>query len=138
MNLLNQIVPRLSRSLARRADGDNRPTSTEPEFTLKPAYEVTENAEAWGLMAHLPGVTKDGLELTAEEGRITIRGRRAWQKPEAWTAVYRESVDAPYELVLEHDNTVDADKIHAELKDGVLRVSLPKAEALKPRKIAVN
>ena len=138
MNLLNQIVPRLSRSLARRADGDARPASTEPEFTLKPAYEVTENNEAWGLTAHLPGVTKDGLELTAEEGRITIRGRRAWQKPEGWTAVYRESVDAPYELVLEHDNTVDADKIHAELKDGVLRVSLPKAEALKPRKIAVN
>ncbi len=138
MNLLNQIVPRLSRTLSRRANGDVQPASAEPEFTLKPAYELTENKEAWGLTAHLPGVTKDGLELTAEEGRVTIRGRRAWQKPEAWTAVYRESVDAPYELVLEHDNTVDADKIHAELKDGVLRVSLPKAEALKPRKIAVN
>jgi len=138
MSLLNQIVPRLSRTFARRDHRDARSASTEPEFTLKPAYEITENNEAWGLTAHLPGVTKDGLELTAEEGLLTIRGRRAWQKPEGWTAVYRESVDAPYELVLEHDNTVDADKIHAELKDGVLRVSLPKAEALKPRKIAVN
>ncbi len=138
MSILNQIVPRLSRSLARRADGEAQPARSEPEFTLKPAYEITENQEAWGLTAHLPGVTKDGLELTAEEGRISIRGRRAWAKPEGWTAVYRESVDAPYELVLEHDNTVDAEKIHAELKDGVLRVSLPKAEAVKPRKIAVN
>lgn len=137
MSILNQIVPRLSRSLARRS-GDAQPANTEPEFTLKPAYEITENQEAWGLTAHLPGVTKDGLELTAEDGRITVRGRRGWQKPDAWTAIYRESVDAPYELVLEHDNTVDADKIHAELKDGVLRVSLPKAEAVKPRKIAVN
>lgn len=138
MSILNQIVPRLSRTLSRQANGDVQPAANQPEFTLKPAYEITENAEAWGLVAQLPGVTKDGLELTAEEGRITVRGRRAWQKPEGWTAVYRESVDAPYELTLEHDNTVDADKIHAELKDGVLRVSLPKAEAVKPRKIAVN
>lgn len=137
MSILNQIVPRLSRSLA-RADQDLPASRAEPEFALKPAYEITENHEAWGLTAHLPGVTKDGLELTAEEGRITVRGRRAWQKPDAWTAVYRESVDAPYELVLEHDNSVDTEKIHAELKDGVLRVSLPKAEAVKPRKIAVN
>lgn len=138
MSLLNQIVPRLSRTLARRDQREARPVSAEPEFTLKPAYEITETSEAWGLTAHLPGVTKDGLELTAEEGRLTLRGRRAWRKPEGWTAIYRESADAPYELVLEHDNTVDTDKIHAELKDGVLRVSLPKAEAVKPRKIAVN
>lgn len=137
MSILNQIVPRLSRSLARRPQGEEK-AGTEPEFTVKPAYEITETNEAWGLTVHLPGVTKEGLDLTAEEGRITVRGRRAWQKPEDWTAIYRESVEAPYELVLEHDNTVDADKIHAELKDGVLRVSLPKAEAVKPRKIVIN
>ncbi|HEY8993164.1 MAG TPA: Hsp20/alpha crystallin family protein [Lacunisphaera sp.] len=136
MSLFNQIVPRLSRPFARRSlDGQ---VATENEFTVKPAYELTENDDAWGLTAQLPGVTKDGLEVTAEEGQITIRGRRSWQKPEGWTAVYRESVDAPYELVLEHDNTVDTDKIVAELKEGVLRVSLPKSEAVKPRKIAVN
>jgi HSP20 family protein len=136
MSILNQIVPRLSRTLTRRPQGDA--AAAEPEFTVKPAYEITENDEAWGLTVHLPGVTKEGLEVTAEEGSIKVRGRRAWQKPESWTAIYRESVEAPYELVLEHDNTVDADKIHAELKDGVLRVSLPKAEAIKPRKIAIN
>jgi HSP20 family protein len=136
MSILNQIVPRLSRTLTRRPQGDA--AAAEPEFTVKPAYEITENDEAWGLTVHLSGVTKEGLEVTAEEGSIKVRGRRAWQKPESWTAIYRESVEAPYELVLEHDNTVDADKIHAELKDGVLRVSLPKAEAIKPRKIAIN
>jgi HSP20 family protein len=136
MSLLNQIVPRLSRPFARRQPDEQ--AFTETEFTVKPGYDLTEGVEAWALTAQLPGVTKEGLELTAEDGRITIRGRRSWQKPEGWTAVYRETVGAPYELVLEHDHTVDADKIHADLKDGVLRVSLPKAEALKPRKIAVN
>jgi HSP20 family molecular chaperone IbpA len=134
MSIFNQIVPRLSRSLGRTAaEGDQ-----QAEFTLKPAYQLAETPEAWSLTTYLPGVTKEGLEVTAEEGHITIRGRRQWQKPEGWTSLYRESYDAPYALTLEHDNTVDAERIQAELKDGVLRVSLPKAEALKPRKIAVN
>ncbi len=134
MSIFNQLVPRLSRSLGRNpADGE-----AATEFTLKPAYQLAETPEAWTLTAQLPGVAKEGLEVTAEEGHVTVRGRRNWQKPEGWTALYRESYDAPYELTLEHDNTVDVERIQAELKDGVLRVSLPKAEALKPRKIAVN
>jgi HSP20 family protein len=135
MTLFNQLVPRLSRALSRREENG---TATESEFTVKPVYELKESAEAWGLTVYLPGVAKDGLELSAEDNTIHIHGRRAWQKPEGWTQLYRESVDAPFALSLEHDNSVDVDKIHAELKDGVLRVSLPKAEAVKPRKIAVS
>lgn len=130
----NQIVPRLARKVGRPAVAAQASGQAgEPEFTVKPAYEIKETTEAWGLSVHLPGVAKEGLELTAEEGLITIRGRRTWKQPEGWTSLYCESVDAPYELNLEHDNTVNADGIHAELKDGVLRASLPKAEAVKPR-----
>jgi HSP20 family protein len=110
----------------------------ETESTVRPVYEIKETPEAWGLTALLPGVTKDGLELTAEEGLITIRGGRQWKAPSGWTTLYRESSDAAFELSLAHDNTIDVNRIHAELKDGVLRVSLPKAEAIKPRKIAVS
>ena len=81
---------------------------------------------------------KDGLEITAEEGQLRIVGRRAWKQPEGWTSLHRESGDAPFELVLAHDNVIDTDKIAAELRDGVLRISLPKHEAVKPRKVAVN
>lgn len=135
--LFQQIVPRLSRS-ATRAEPAPAPEDRASEFTVKPVYELQENAEAWTLTVHLPGVAKDGLELTAEEDLLRFVARRAWQRPTEWTALYRESVDAPFELVLEHDHAVDVDKIRAELKDGVLRATLPKAEALKPRKIAVN
>ena len=134
MSLIRNLVPSVSRSPAHRDDG--RARANEP--TVKPIYEVKETDEAWGLQVYLPGVAKEGLELSAEEGLITIRGRRSWKAPTNWTALYRESADAPYELVLSHDITIDVEKIHAELKDGVLRVSLPKAEAVKPRKIAVN
>ena len=128
MSLLNSLVPSFTRAVS----------AHESAPTVKPVYDLSETDEGYALTVHLPGVAKDGLELEAESGAITITGRRAWKQPEAWTAVYRESSAANYELVLTHDNAVDIDKIKAELRDGVLRVALPKAEALKPRKIAVG
>ena len=134
MSLLNTIVPSLSRSPANR--DENRPADLR--HTVKPLYEIKETPDAFGATVYLPGVAKDGLEITAEEGQIQIVGRRAWKQPEKWTALHRESADAPFELVLGHDNAIDTDKIAAELRDGILRISLPKHEAVKPRKIAVN
>jgi len=133
MTLFNSLIPTFTRLPARRGPRDE---NSEP--TVKPLYEIKETAEAWGLQAYLPGVDKDGLEITAEENLLTIRGRRGWKQPSGWTTLYRESDDLPFELVFRHDNSIDVEKIHAELKDGVLRVSLPKAASIKPRKIAVN
>lgn len=134
MALMNSLIPSLGRALSRRENG----SSQELGPTVKPLYEIKETDDAYGLTVYLPGVAKDGLDITAEAGELRIVGRRAWKQPEAWTALYRESSAAPFELVLAHDNALDADRIAAELRDGVLRVSLPKAEALKPRKITVS
>jgi HSP20 family molecular chaperone IbpA len=134
MSLLNTFIPGWS-STAAKVD-ENRPADLAQ--TTKPRYEIRETSEAFGATVYLPGVTKEGLEITAEEGQIRIVGRRAWKQPEGWTALHRETSDAPFELVLGHDNAVDNEKIAAELKDGVLAVSLPKLEAIKPRKIAVS
>ena len=133
MSLFNTLIPSLS-----RASSDGKADQADVGPTIKPAYQIKEAKEAYGLTVYLPGVSKENLEITAEEGQLRIFGRRAWKQPEGWTAVYRESSTAPFELVLTHDNLIDADKVVAELKDGVLRVSLPKHEAVKPRKISVN
>lgn len=135
MSLLNTLIPTFGRLPVRHQRSDNE---SDLGPTVKPLYEIKENDDAYGLTVHLPGVTKENLEITAEAGQFRVVGRRAWKQPEGWTALYRESVDAPFELVLSHDNAIDADKIAAELRDGILRVSLPKAEAVKPRKIAVS
>ncbi len=134
MSLIQSLVPSISRSAVGR-DGE-RDRGEMP--SVKPLCELKETDEAWALQVYLPGVAREGLEVTAEEGLVTIRGRRDWKAPAGWTALYRESADAPYELGLRHDSTIDVEKIHAELKDGVLRVSLPKAEAVKPRQIVVS
>lgn len=133
MSLLNTLIPSLNRSAPEQGT-----SSTPAAPGIKPAYEIKETPDAYGLTVYLPGVAKENLEITSEEGQFRILGRRAWKQPEGWTAVYRESSEAPFELVLAHDNLIDADKVIAELKDGVLRVSLPKHEAAKPRKITVN
>ena len=134
MSLFNTLIPPFDHSLARHENG----VAQDLGRTVKPHYEIQENPEAYSLTVHLPGVARDGLELTADANALTIVGRRAWKQPEGWTALFRESSDATFELVLEHDNALDADKISAELKDGVLHASLPKTEAIKPRKIAVS
>ncbi len=128
MSLFNSILPSLNRE----------PAASCATSAVKPAYDVQETPEAYRLTVQLPGVAKDGLELTAEDNEIRITGRRGWTQPESWTPLYRETTDAAYELVLTHENEIDAGKIAAELRDGVLYVTLPKAEALKPRKIAVS
>jgi HSP20 family protein len=134
MSLLNSLIPSLARTPV--TCEQNRPADLAR--TVKPAYEIKEAADAWSVTVHLPGVAKEGLEITAEENQVRLVGRRNWQQPDGWTALHRETVNAPFELVLTHDNAIDADKIAAELRDGVLHVSLPKHEAIKPRKIAVS
>ncbi|HVW21998.1 MAG TPA: Hsp20/alpha crystallin family protein [Opitutaceae bacterium] len=130
MSLFNQLISPFTRPAAAEADGAGP--------SVAPQYAVRETDDAYGLTVYLPGVAKDGLELTAESDQLRIVGRRAWKQPEGWSALYRESEELPFALSLPHDNAVDLDRIHAELADGVLRVSLPKSAELKPRKIAVS
>jgi HSP20 family molecular chaperone IbpA len=133
MTLLNSLIPAFGRSPVRR----EAPARTGAPG-VRPAYDIRETDEAWGLTVHLPGVAKAGLSITDEDGTLTIRGERAWAQPAGWTSLYRETRDLPFELRLQHDNGFDADKVRAELKDGVLRLSLPKTEARKPRRIEVS
>lgn len=134
MNLFNSIIPAFSRTPAVRQGHRDENLGA----TVKPAYEVKETEDAFGLTVHLPGVAKDGLEITAENDTLRIVGKRAWTRPAGWTSLYRETTDATFLLELDHDNAVDLEKVRAELRDGVLRVSLPKAEEIKPRKITVG
>lgn len=136
MSLISSLIPAFASTPATRSPSAGVAESAEP--TLAPRYEVSETPEAYGLTVELPGVAKDGLELSVDHEQIRVFGRRAWRKPEGWNALHRESREAAFELVLDHGRVIDAEKVHAELRDGVLRVSLPKAEAVKPRKITVG
>lgn len=131
MSLLTTLVPGFARPARAAATGDS-------EARVKPAYNVREDDHGYDVTVYLPGVAKDGLEITAQENELTITGRRAWTPPAEWTALYRETSRAHFGLTLQHEGDLDLDKVGAELKDGVLHLTLPKAEAVKPRKITIN
>lgn len=133
MSLLTSFLPAFTApaSSSTGAVDDSTPSR-------RPAYTASETADGYEVTVSLPGVTKEGLNITAEDGVLNVSGKRAWQKPEGWTPLYREASDAGFFLSLAYDDAVDADKISAALTDGVLRLTLPKAEARKPRKITVN
>jgi HSP20 family protein len=134
MTRLHSIIPGLGKA-TRIQKGQPTPST---EARIKPAYNIREDEHGYEVTVQLPGVAKDGLEITTLGDELTIIGRRAWNPPADWTVLYRETPRADFELRLIHQGDVDADKSTAELKEGVLHLTLPKAEAVKPRKITIN
>jgi HSP20 family protein len=118
------------------------PTQTQTpkaaQLTLVPRYTVQENADAFVVTAQLPGVDRTALETSVDGENLTVTARRTWTPPAEWTTVHREISGADFHLVLNLDNRVNRDAVKAELAQGVLTLTLPKAEALKPRKITIG
>ena len=120
------------------AQCENSACSTAAETVyLVPEVNIFETSTGYVLEAELPGVNKAGLSLTVEENELTITGRRSGEKP-AGAALHRESRDADFRRTFKLDPTIDATKINAKLDQGVLTLTLPKAEKARPRNIAVN
>jgi HSP20 family protein len=102
-----------------------------------PLANIVETKDGYVVEAELPGVGKDGLEVTVENGELTIIGRRDGYRGEG-KALYRESRSCDYRRVFEIDSSIDTSRIGAKIEQGVLTLNLPKAEAVKPKKIVVN
>jgi HSP20 family protein len=69
---------------------------------------------------------------------LTIRGRSAGSEPGGYQRVYNEYVDGDFERVFTLSDNIDRDRIEATLQDGILQVTLPKAETAKPRRIELK
>jgi len=132
MSLFRDLIPFRTAPLSRR------PASTDDESFVLPVYDLKESTDAYGLEILLPAVAKDAVDLQVDHDELVVTARRRWQAPKGWTEVFRETADADYRLRVELDESINVEKINAELEQGVLRVTLPKAEALKPRKIDVS
>jgi len=105
------------------------------EYT-SPTVNLSESKDAYLLEAEMPGVNKNGLEVLLEGNELTIVGHR---QPENINAelLYRESKPREFRRVFVLDPSIDTKKISAQIDQGVLRLNLPKAERVKPRKIEV-
>jgi HSP20 family protein len=117
---------------------ENRDTETrQTESFVTPVASVVEDGEGYTLRVEMPGVNKEGLEISMEGNELTIVGRRSLPAIEG-TLIHRESRRENYRRAFEIDPSIDANKIAAKIDQGVLTLILPKAEQVKPRKITVN
>src|SRR5512138_3600353 len=97
---------------------------------VSPEVNIFENKDGYVLEAEMPGVTKDGLEITLEGNEITIVGHRHAEVVTG-TPLFRERRLADYRRVFELDPAIDAAKIAAKMDQGVLTLTLPKSEQVK-------
>jgi HSP20 family protein len=104
---------------------------------VSPRVNITENKDGYLLEAEMPGVNKEGLEISLEGNELTIVGRRG-NEPTELQPVYRESSNRDFRRVFVLDPTIDTSRIEARMENGVLKLHLPKAEQVKPRKITVT
>ena len=106
-------------------------------YYVTPLADVESTENAYTIRAEMPGVDKSNLEITVDKGELAIVGRRHVEPP-AGEPVYLEIRRADFRRVYELDPAVDTTKITAHIEQGILTLTLPKAEAVKPRRITVD
>jgi HSP20 family protein len=107
------------------------------ERYIAPVATVLENGDGYTLQVEMPGVNKEGLEMWIENNELTIVGRRSLPTVQG-TLIHRESRRDNFRRAFELDPSIDSAKIAAKMDNGVLTLTLPKAEQVKPRKITVS
>lgn len=117
-------------------ENNGRVTRESEEF-VTPAASVSETSDNYTLELEMPGVSKDGLDISVENNELSIIGRRS-NRPIEGTLLHRESRPHNYRRTFEIDPSIDTGKISARIIQGVVTLTLPKAEEVKPRKITVS
>ncbi len=107
--------------------------------TVTPATDILEMADGFHIIMDMPGVAQKDLSVNLEENELAIRGHSSYMcdlnKNDG--RVHSEFDVVSYERIFTISDMVDRENVTANLKDGVLRLFLPKAEALKPRRINI-
>jgi len=110
----------------------------DDDFALVPAVDIFENAQGITVLADMPGVTKDRLNIQADRNGLLIEGEAVIDMPPQTEALYADVQSTKYRRSFVLSSELDAERIEASLKDGMLTVRIPKRAEFRPRKIDVN
>lgn len=108
------------------------------ESTLRPAVDILETDDGITLRADMPGVSKDRLNVRVDGANLLVEGRIGISPQDQLQALYADVRAAVYRRNFMLSNEFEADKIDANLEDGVLTVRIPKRAELRPRRIEVR
>jgi len=117
---------------------EGKEESTIPARTFVPTADIYEDRDSLKVILEMPGVEKGNVDVRVEEGVLFVEGRLDLAKYRGLQPLYTEYNIGNYARSFRLSNAIDQDKIGAELKDGVLSLTLPKAEKAKPRTIQVS
>jgi HSP20 family protein len=137
---LDELHTRLSRALggrATRTTGNGKEQITVAEW--EPLVDISEDDNAYLIKAELPEINRDDVKVRLENGVLTISGDRRWEKEEGNRKYHRvERAYGSFVRSFTMPDDADPDKVRAEFKDGILRVSISKSEKARARAIEVK
>jgi len=110
----------------------------EPEAVLRPPVDIFEDGDGLTLIADMPGVSRDRLNVRIERDSLVVEGDMQFEVPEQMKALHADIRSTHYERRFVLSKELDADSINATLTDGVLTVRIPTRAELKPRRIEVS
>lgn len=113
-------------------------TKKEDVRVFTPYVDIAEKKDGYRIMADVPGAVKDGVDIKLEGDLLTVNVKAKAPDLGDLPLIYREYVTGDYEVTFRISEGVDREKIEAELNNGVLMLTLPKAEAIKPRQIKIK
>lgn len=117
---------------------DDSTIAARDDRVLLPPVDVIEDTTGLTLYADMPGVSRERLNLRVEGDTLTIEGELSLAVPQDMQASHAEVQQSRYRRAFELSRELDAQKVAAELTQGVLRVRIPKAEHAQPRRIEVR
>jgi HSP20 family protein len=123
---------------ARTQADASRTVNHDTSAVLVPPVDIYEDESGFTLMADLPGVSKERLGVKVNGDALLIEGDVAVPSPQGMELFYAEIPASRYERSFTLSRELDASKIEASLKDGVLKLRIPKAEQARPRRIEIN
>ncbi len=135
---LNRMHDDLNRLISSFFSGD-APETSFARGAWEPAVDISETPESYLVTAELPGMSKDDVNISYEDGILTIRGEKKQEKEEKRKNYHRvERSFGAFERSFRVPSRVMVEKIEAKFKDGVLSLMLPKAEEARPKEIPIK
>lgn len=110
----------------------------ESETVLRPPVDIFEDSEGITLLADMPGVGKERLNLHVDNDSLIVEGDASVPMPEGMEALYADVQATRYRRSFALSSELDTERIDASLNDGLLRVRIPKRAEVRPRKIEVQ
>jgi HSP20 family protein len=117
---------------------EKKEETTIPARIFLPTTDIYEASDALTVVLEMPGVEKKNVEINVEDGVLNVQGRLELTKYQGLTPLYTEYNIGHYSRRFRLSSKIDQNKIGAEVKDGVLTLTLPKTEEAKPRTIRVS